>query len=705
MRHEWIAAALLGCAAAAQAGVVRVVVEKREPHTPVAGYEQIEGVAYGELDPKDRHNALITDLALAPLNARGMVEYATTFTLEMPEDLSHASGFLLYEVVNRGRSIVPDRYDAGDVFLTSGWQGDIDWRSAGLETIRVPVAHNPDGTPITGPILARFLNLAPGQNTVALRTAVGYVSSGAPPMPVDLDAAHARLVSRAWESVTGAASADTIIPASEWAWADCTNEPFPGKPDPAHICVKGGFDPDRLYQLTYTGKDPLVLGIGFAAMRDLNSFFRFAQKDEAGWANPLAGRIRFAIGRGASQSGNAMRSFLNLGFNEAEDGRRVWDGAIPTIAARQVPLNVRFGIPGGASALYEVGSDGVVWWADWEDTVRHHAKSGLLHRCAANDTCPKIFDVLGSTEFWLLRASADFVGTDNRADIPLPANVRRYSIASTQHGGGRGGFATGPVKPAAVENAGAAARASSNPIAGGPCVYPPNPNPEFEIYRALLADLKEWVAEGKEPPPSSYPQLGEHELVPANADAMGFPRTAVLPNPDGMVNPLLTYGLGPNFDSNDLSGALANEPPTVVGVVPQLVPRVDPDGNEIGGIHSVQQMAALGTYLGWNVTATGFAKGQLCSLAGSFIPFAATRAEREALGDPRLSLEERYGDQEGFECVVRRAAKGLVDRRLLLENDASRIVEEASRSRVLPDAKNASGEAKTIGERACARAD
>lgn len=711
MKPGWFATLLFLYASLAEARIVCVVVVKTEPHTPVANYQQVTGVAYGELDPLDAHNSVITDIAFAPRNSKGMVEYAATFTLQMPEDVSRASGFLLYEVVNRGKSLLAERYDAGDYFLTSGWQGDIAWSGDALErphmeTIRVPVAHNADGTPITGVIMARFSNIAPGQNTVALRMAAGYATSGAPPIPVDLDGAHARLISRSWEGLTGAASVDTEIPAGDWAWADCSTAAFPGKSDPTRICLKTGFDPDRLYQLTYTGKDPLVLGIGFAAMRDLNAFFRYATKDESGWSNPLAGQVKFAIGLGASQSGNAIRTFLNLGFNRSEDNKRVWDGAFPTIAARQVPLNVRFGIPGGASGLYEVGSDGVVWWSDWEDKVRHHARSGLLHRCTATDTCPKIFEMLGSTEFWLLRAAADFVGTDNAADIPLPGNVRRYYIASTQHGGGSGGFAKGPVKPEpVVASPGQAARASSNPIQGGPCAYPRNPNPEWNIYAALLVDLKEWVAKGTEPPPSSYPRLAAHELVPANADAMGFPRTGVLPNPDGMVNPLLVYNLGPDFLYNDLSGPVAAEPPSVVYVIPQLVPRVNADGNEIGGIHTVQQEAALGTYLGWNVTTAGFVKGQLCSLTGSFIPFATTRAERQELGDPRLSLEERYGDQEGFECVVKHAANDLLAKRLLLTTDADGVRNQASRSNVLPRAVNSSATARALGEKICAESN
>jgi hypothetical protein len=182
---------------------------------------------------------------------------------------------------------------------------------------------------------------------------------------------------------------------------------------------------------------------------------------------------------------------------------------------------------------------------------------------------------------------------------------------------------------------------------------------------------------------------------------MGFPRTAVLPDPDGLANPLLVYNLGPDFHYNDLSGSIAAEPPTVMSVIPQLVPRVNADGNEVGGIHTVQQDAALGTYLGWNVTTAGFVKGQLCSLSGSFIPFAATRAEREALGDPRLSIEERYGDQEGFQCAVQHAAKKLVAKRLLLEADAKRIEEQAAKSNVLPTAAHSSNSARAVAEKVC----
>ena len=444
------------------------------------------------------------------------------------------------------------------------------------------------------------------------------------------------------------------------------------------------------------------MGVGLAAMRDVIAFFRNARQDSDGWQNPLAGQVHDAIGVGASQAGNLIRTFLNLGFNEDEAGRRVLDGALPSIAARQTPVNVRFAIPGGASSPYELGSEGVVWWADWPDAVRGHATSGLLHRCTLTHTCPKIIEVLGSSEFWSLRASPDFVGTDNRRDIPLPENVRRYYIASTQHGGGAGGFHAGPMAATAPRAAASSPGAAHNPIQGMPCMLPLNPNPEEEIREALLADLKAWVLKGTPPPPSNYPRLADGTLVPANSHAMNFPFIPGAPVPDGVANPLLVYDLGKDFDYNDLSGVVAGQPPTITDVIPPLAPKVDSDGNEVGGIHTVQQQAALGTYLGWNVTAEGFQKGQYCSLWGSYIPFAVTKAGRVAVHDPRLSLEERYGTQEGFVCVVRKAAESLVQQRLLLKQDADRMVAQAAASAVLPPASSASQQDQATERLRCA---
>ena len=114
-----------------------------------------------------------------------------------------------------------------------------------------------------------------------------------------------------------------------------------------------------------------------------------------------------------------------------------------------------------------------------------------------------------------------------------------------------------------------------------------------------------------------------------------------------------------------------------------LVPRVDADGNELGGVPVVLRDAPLGTYLGWNITAGGFHKGKICNYAGGMIPFAKTQAERLASGDPRLSLEERYGDHAGYVAAVRAAAANAVTQGFLLQSDADALIAQAAASNVL----------------------
>ncbi len=727
----------------AHARVTKVAIDQSKSESPANGgqpfgtvgpYERIRGLLYGELDPRDRRNAIIQDIQLAPRNAKGMVEYEATFTLLKPIDMAKSSGVMLYEVVNRGASIVPKSFESGDIFLSSGWQGDLPFGGKSVygsegETIKVPIARNSDGSAVTGSVLARFSNMAPGLNTLPIRAAAGYASSGTPPQPVDMDTAHATLTTRAYESVSGVSSPATTLSGNDWAWADCTHTPFPGNPDPTMLCLRHGFDPNRLYQLEYRGKDPLVLGVGLAAMRDIVSFFRYAKQDDAGWQNPLAGKFSHTIGQGASQAGNTIRTFLNLGFNEDESGKIVWDGALPTVAVRQTPINYRFAIPGGAGGVYELGSDGVVWWDDWPDTVRDHPVGGLLDRCKATHTCPRIEELIGSSEFWSLRASPDFVGTSGNKDIPLPENVRRYYVASTQHGGGVGGFRLAaldeqewrvaqmqeykalvgqrPASPARPQVAQTERKVNpspppvQNPIVAKPCVLPYNPNPMKEIGNALLVALKQWVVDGTAPPPSVYPTLADGTLVQATRAAMSFPALPGIPSPDGIANPLLVYDLGSAFHYNDLSGLVQREPPSITAIIPPVVPRVDVDGNEVGGIHTVLQQAALGTYLGWNITASGFFKGQYCSLSGSYIPFAQTKAERLAMHDTRRSLEERYGTQRGYVCVARRAAESLVKQRFLLREDADALLSQAAASNVLPSDEASSKEDQGIAESRC----
>ena len=671
VRSVRLAVFACACAAApAAAQVTRLEILSREPMSaapagPAGPYEIVRGRIHGEVDPADRRNRIIQDLALAPRNARGRVEYVATFALAKPVDLSKASGVLLYSVVNRGNG-APVASPEGHVSLVSGWQGDL-VPTAENQTIAVPIARQPDGSPITGPMIARFVNAPPGTTTLPIRHAsIGNAPAAYP--PAGLDQPDARLISVGSESRTGEQRGVRAIPRAGWAFADCRTVPFPGTPDPARLCVKDGFDPARLYQLSYRVQDPLVLGLGFAATRDIVTFFRRADADPQRTANPVAGAIRHAVSIGDSQSGNFIRTFIHLGFNEGLDGRIVWDGAFPRIAARQTPMNHRFAVPGGAAALYEVGSDGVVWWGAYTDSRRKRKRASLLDRCTATKTCPKIVEAFGSAEFWGLRMSPDLVGTDARRDIPLPANVRRYYYPGTTHGGGRGGFAL-----------------ESGPQPG--CALPANPNPQADTTRALTHALVEWVVKGTEPPRSRYPQLARGELVAADAKAMGFPKIPGAPDPGPLLNPVLEYDFGRGLVLDDLTGVLSNVPPRVVRALPTLVPRTGPDGNEtVDGLASVLHQVPLGTYLGWNTFADGFFKGQGCGFAGGYLPFAKTRAERERTGDSRPSLEERYGTLEGYLRAVRTAAEAAVADRVLLRADADRLIKEASASAILPAA-------------------
>jgi hypothetical protein len=663
-----VALVALLCAAPVSAQVVELEITSREPMNNgqpagAAGpFELIRGRIHGDVDPKDPRNKIIQDLALAPRNARGKVEYVATFALARPVDLSKASRVLVYHVVNRGSGQAVASAE-GDITLVSGWQGDV-IPTANNQTIVVPIARQNDGSPLTGRVIARLFDVPDGAHSTPIRLA--SLGTAQPYLPVDLSERGATLTWHSTENYAGAQDEKHIVPRDDWAFANCDITPWPGTPDPSRICVKDGFRTDRLYELVYTAKDPLVLGVGLAATRDIVSFFRHATADASGTPNPVAGVIERTISVGDSQSGNFIRTFIHLGFNQDMRNRIVWDGAFPRIAARQTPINLRFGLPGGAAGTYEPGSDGIVWWTHYEDKTRGLKPAGLLDRCTATRTCPKIIEAFGSSEFWGLRMSPDLIGTDAVRDLPLPDNVRRYYYPSTTHGGGRGGF---PIDGTTAANS--------------VCTLPANPNPEAEQTRALTRALVDWVTKGTLPPPSRYPTLANGDLVLATRAAIGMPDIPGLPFSDRLLNPVLRYDFGPGFQPADLSGVMSVVPPRVLGVLATYVPRVNEDGNEMSGVPSVQLQAPLGTYLGWNTFRSGFFAGYGCGFQGGWIPFAKTKAERMKSKDPRLSLEERYGTHEAYVSAVKKAADQAVKDRFLLPDDAARYVREAEASKVL----------------------
>ena len=669
-------------ASPADAQVKKIVIDKKvspafngQSFGPAGQYETLAGRAFGELDPNDPHNAIITDIKLAPRNANGRVEYIASFFLVKPIDLSKSSHLMWQDVPNRGGRITipPASRNDGDIGLSSGWQGDNSGRTVPAddnEWLTVPVAKNSDGSPVTGLVLGRIVN-ASGPDSRPLIINANPV----PYKPMTLDTSKAKLTTHRAETMDGKITEGPTIPSTDWAWAKCSaTNPFPGTPDPNQICVKGGFDPKLLYQVVFTSQDAYVLGIGFAAFRDVASFFKFEKQDGEGAPNPVGGQVTWVISRGQSQSGNYLRAMIHLGFTQDENNRKVYDGAWPIIAGKRVTLNTRFALPDGAGKLYEAGTEGPQWWGDWPDPVRGLPSKGILDRCSSSNSCPKIVEHFGAAEMWGLTLSPSFVGTSADKDIPLPSNVRRYYIPSTQHGGGQGGFSVNPPNA---------------PMCPGPNfgvgMFPANPVPHTETVNALRFHFRNWVMKDVPMPSSSYPTLANGNLVDPVKEAVGFPSIPGVPKtaPTGLVNPVLDYDWGPDFDYTDGSGVRTKVPPTVKRAIKMKVPRVDADGNETGGVPVVLLGAPLGTYLGWNIVSEGFHQGKLCNYAGGMIPFAKTRAEREAAGDSRLSLEERYKNHEGYVAAVRMAAEKAVRAGFLLQADADKLIADAAASNVL----------------------
>jgi hypothetical protein len=641
----------------------------------VGQYETIAGRAFGELDPKDKRNAIITDIQLAPKNARGRVEYMATFFLVKPIDMSKSSRLLWHDVPNRGGRLTINVAERtfGDIGLSSGWQGDQSGGTApaaGREYAIVPRAKGAKGTPLTGRVMARVFN-ASGPASQPLYVYVNPL----PYRPHTLDTRKAVLTTHASEAINGTIGATDSIPSNEWAWARCTAErPFPGVPDSTQLCLKRGFDPTRLYQVEFTARDPYVLGIGFAAFRDVAWFFRHSTRDNAGTPNPLAGHVQWVVSRGVSQSGNFLRAFMQLGFNEDLNGKQVDDGTWMMIAGRRISLNTRFATPDGILNLYERGSEGPQWWGPWPDTARGLPISGILDRCTKSGTCPKVFEHFGAAEVWGLKLSTEWVGTAGDRDIPLPSNVRRYYLPSTAHGGGVGGFTVTPAAPNACPTRNY-----------GTGILAPDPVPHTQTVNALRVHLRAWVMNDVSPPPSRWPKLSDNTLADATKEAIGFPTIPGLPAnaPTGLMNPLIDYDWGAGFNRVDGSGVASRIPPTIRRVFAMKAPRVDADGNELGGVPIVLRDAPLGTYVGWNITASGFFQGRSCSYDAGMIPFAKSRAERVASGDPRPSLEERYRDHDGYVQAVRVAAANAVAQGFLLPVDADALIAAAAAGDVL----------------------
>ena len=215
------------------------------------------------------------------------------------------------------------------------------------------------------------------------------------------------------------------------------------------------------------------------------------------------------------------------------------------------------------------------------------------------------------------------------------------------------------------------------------CEQLSNPLTPGAFLRALVVAMDQWITHGTPPPPSEYPRAGNGTLVAPDRTSTGFPS---IPNVryGGLVNRLPLRDYGPQFTSQ--GGTITLVPPQAVPGKEYrvLVPKVDADGNDVAGLRRPDELGApLGTYTGWNHRQAGMRSADLCGLTGSYIPFARTRAERTASGDPRPSLEERYPSGRNYLDQVTQSAADYARRRLLLQEDVARI-EQAASGRTVP---------------------
>ena len=698
-RAGFAAIAAFGLASTADAKITRIEITKTEPafsgqgFGAIGAYQRLIGKAHGEVDPANPQNAVIQDIQLAPKNARGMVEYTTDIEILKPADMAKGNRVLLFDVANRGNKLAVRNFNAGlapvpaelnalksagDGYLMNegytvvwfGWQADV---AAGADriTLQVPVAKNADGTPVTGMLRTELTTNAP---TTTLNLSSGWftalITQSYPTVSTDNRTALAdgfvpTLTVRAKEQDPRVPIANT-----EWSFGSCPDGQ-PATVNDKQICYPAKFQPGRFYELIYRAKDPTVMGLGFAATRDLAAYLKTQDKDDAGTANPVYRADNRTIIVGTSQSGRMIRQFLHLGFNQAESGAaKVYDGAYPHIGGGLMPLNLRFAQPGRAwggqvDHLYPA-YDFPFTYAKQTDPLTGRSQ-GVLDRCAASNTCPRVFHVATALEVWEGRQSLGLTDPLGTKDVPDPDNVRTYIMASTQHAP-----ATVPLPKQA-------------PF--GNCQQQSNPNPQTWTMRALLSNFVAWVRDDAAPPASAVPRIADGTLVAP--DQVRFP--TIPANAYGDVkrpaarflavnNPLHVLDYGPQYKAADTGGVITVEPPRVgtasYGV---LVPQVDADGNDLGGIRSVHQQAPIGTYTGWNLGRADRFEDGFCSLQGSFVPFATTKSERQANGDPRPSLEERYPTKEAYVAAVKKAAEALVAQRFLLKPDAELLVAEAER--------------------------
>lgn len=641
-------------ASTASAGVIRIDVEQRDD---VAGgavygygysgpYERLSGRIHYAVDPALPVNRIITDIGHAPTDDAGRVEFSADFVLVKPKHIALGNGAVLFEVANRGRIGALNRFNGGvpspdplsaenygDGFLLEegftllwvGWQHDTPQRE-GLLRVYPAVAAGSAG-PIEGLVRSDiFVNETVYSHSLGDRGHTAY--------PV-ADPADPRNVLTVRAGMTGERR---VIPRDDWRFARLDGDRV--VEDATSVHLGSGFRPGLIYDVVYVSENPPLAGLGLAAIRDAISMLKYGSAEELGIPE---GALDRAIAFGSSQSGRLLRTWLYDGFNGDERGRRVFDGVIAHIAgAARGSFNVRFAQPSRAPGGAFEYPNRLFPFADAVQTDPITGSTDGLLAHIGPEAMPRVFHTNSSTEYWRSVAALAHTTPDGKRDLPLPDNSRIYHFTGTQHG-------PAPFPP---------------PSGGDGHLR--NPNDYDWFLRSLLLRMDRWIAEDTPPPPSRYPTLDEGTLV--SYERLRFPD---VPGVEVLeeVSILRALDFGPELASR---GIITREPPGLGPEYPFLVPQVDGSGNETGGLRSPFISVPLGTYTGWS-------PGNPVSGAGVFAPFARTRAEREANGDPRLSIEERYGDREQYLHLVVQAAAPLIGEGYLRAEDLGEIVNSASR--------------------------
>ncbi len=669
MRAARIAVTLLVCAGFASPATARVdrveIVSRTDVldgrHFGARGaYEKIVGRIHFKVRPENLHNRAIVDLSGAPRDSNGEVRFSADLFILKPKDVRKGNGALFLEVPNRGgkafltmlNGATPSadptaESDFGDGWLMRegytlavlGWQPDI-IDDPTLMRLYAPVAHNPDGSHITGLLRDDFALSQRSQDISLGHIIVGRIGGQEYPVAAPDDPRNVLTVR---DAPTGPRR---VIPRSRWRFARAVDGAL--VPSNRHLHLDSGFEPGKLYELVYVAQDPVVVGLGLAAVRDFVSYVKHDRR-------AVATATR-AYAAGISQTGRLLRHFLWAGFNADEDGRQVLDGVLSHVAgAGRGSFNHRFAQPSRDSqpwSAFFYPTD-LFPFTDLpqRDPVTGE-RAGLLDRAYAEGVAPKIFYTNTSYEYWGRAAALIHVTPDGRRDAPLPGNVRVYTFSGLQH------FSRGFPPEHGMGDLMSRHRQ--------------NPNPVRWFWRAMVTSMNAWVRDGAPAPPSNHPRLSDGTLVPLAR--LGFPRLAGVSVPR---NPVRAWRL--DFGPEWANGIIGHQPPAVGRPFPVLVPKPDRDGSDTGGVTLPQLRVPLATYTPWNLRDPSIGAGdQMVAFLGSYLPFARTAAERRKAGDPRRSIAERYRSRDEYMQRFRAAALELVKERWLLTEDVPALMERAS---------------------------